>query len=165
MSEKDLYNEAKKKLAKRFYLGYFAYLIITLSLAIGGIIGVLLHWDYYDTTTLMTVSFLAIILLFLSFFLIGIILKGKSRLKKNQIETIIGTVIEFRLTGNGDSAVWDYPVVRTSSGKMIKMKGLNSGKDGIEIGQKYKFLTMLGIEVKLNEISDEKPKEKQQTFK
>ncbi|MCL2522444.1 MAG: hypothetical protein FWE36_06255 [Erysipelotrichales bacterium] len=63
MSEKDLYNEAKKKLAKRFYINTSIGLVFTLGIFITGIVALVLHWENYDSQTinwllLFTLAFL-----------------------------------------------------------------------------------------------------------
>jgi len=99
----------------------------------------------------------------LSFFLIGVIFKGRSRLKRNDIKTITGTVVDFKRDGNADGSIWHHPIVKTSSGKKIKLD-VDANDDNIKLGHKYRFLTMPFSTVKLDEIPVEKPKEKTTYF-
>ncbi|MCL2522892.1 MAG: hypothetical protein FWE36_08550 [Erysipelotrichales bacterium] len=94
----------------------------------------------------------------LSFFLIGIILKGRAKLKRNEIKTITGKVVEFKREGNADGTVWHLPVVKTPNGKKITI-GVDANEDNVKLDHKYRFLTMLGTTVKLDKLPTEELKE------
>jgi len=145
--EKDLYNEAKKKLAKRFYFVKSVCLGFSLMCVGLGLTGLIIHWDNYDTQTLLSISIFTIALFFLSFFLIGLLVSGTMKLKKDDIKKIIGTVVDVKRTGNADGSTWLIPVIKTTSGKTLKMSGITDENDDFEIGQKYQFLTLYGSQV------------------
>jgi len=162
VSEIDLYNEAKKKLAKRFYINTSIGLVFTLGIFIAGVIALALHWENYDSQTINWLLLFTIAFLFLSFFLIGLIFNGHSKIKRNDLQVITGTVVGFKASGNADGAIMYVPIVQIRNGKTVTV-GVNKDKDGVELGHKYKFLSLmgtLGATVVLEKLPVDKPKEK-----
>lgn len=163
MSEKEIFNEGKKRLAKKFYYQNFYCLAITLVFFIVPTILLIVQWSWQDRGGKIFFFVIAIISFFLSFFLVVIIFKGSARLKRNEIKTITGTVVEFKQCGDADGNRWYHPVVKTPSGKKITVE-VNAVEDDIKSGHKYRFLNMLGISVLLDELPIEEPKEKTTFF-
>ena len=157
MSEKEIFDEAKRRLAKRFYASKFIIFALSLVFFIAGTIAIIFQWSWQSSNNR---AFLAIWTV-LSFFLIGVIFKGRAKLKRNEIKTITGKVVEFKRDGNADGTVWYLPVVKTPSGKKITI-GVDANEDNVKLGHKYRFLTMLGTTVKLDELPVES-KEKSST--
>jgi len=69
------------------------------------------------------------------------------KLKKNDIKKIIGTVVDVKRTGNADGSTWYYPIVNTTTGKTIKLRGITDDFDDFEIGKKYQFLVLHGVQI------------------
>ena len=67
MSEKELYDDAKKRLCKRFYFNYIGFLIITIAIFALGLTALIIRWEYENHNTRLIVVFIVAILLFLSF--------------------------------------------------------------------------------------------------
>ena len=147
MSEKELYDDAKKRLCKRFYFNYIGFLIITIAIFALGLTALIIRWEYENHNTRLIVVFIVAILLFLSFFLIGLLISGTMKLKKNDIKKIIGTVVDVKRTGNADGSTWYYPIVNTTTGKTIKLRGITDDFDDFEIGKKYQFLVLHGVQI------------------
>jgi len=78
--------------------------------------------------------------------LFAILIIGTLKFNKNNIKTIKGKVIEFKEWGD-DSGSGNKPIVKTETGKTIKISGADRDEDGIEIGQSYTFLQLFGVAV------------------
>ena len=67
MSEKEIFDEAKKRLSKRFYTNTVSALIITAFISIFGMTALVLQWENNDSQSLIWLSITIIVFLFLSF--------------------------------------------------------------------------------------------------